>query len=604
MDEYATDIVGAEAERLAEKYYIPDIKRVLAIVQRTAADAYGRRFYNNASISMHDGFGFTPSLHEALTFLPPDKALPLFETTDLDALASKVFYFEYLVDGEAPFYTHEELADLIKQFIVYLKENGSSLLSIGYPAKSFEKSHWLYEKLSRLYPVKIPSRAHKKSRFHQRFDGILAEKDDHGNFIFDYSWTKESVYPITETLGQLFANSFKPFEQPQNCPYDEASLIQGLADKDVEHIYDYRSRIFNLKIDILELAHEYLCQKKNKDGFWDDCMDKISQRLTKDAIDQFIKIENAYSRLFVSNISSEFLITYLNPITAGQPDLETGGIDNIFGFIFFIETELSIGQMHKVRGELLELTGGQIPDFYYQLFLSPAFAGIDRAIERSVSDSVKTAEFEEIFNDRLKADSEKKLKMRLEVPSKNYNTVRKFLEFVETGQINCFFGTAPSVPVLMGKKITPIALPPGTKWKDIAIRFTDEHTVQVKCKGKAVSSDYIRMGFEDTRGRRPNKQWELLRSLSHRHGELAWEDSALSKSASIRKTEQDFGYEFDEDGPASQNRGFSIFKAPDKTKKTKQLLSLALKTVFQIDSDPFFPYEEVKAYKIRIKLIP
>ena len=61
----------------------------------------------------------------------------------------------------------------------------------------------------------------------------------------------------------------------------------------------------------------------------------------------------------------------------------------------------------------------------------------------------------------------------------------------------------------------------------------------------------------------------------------------------------------DDDTPESaQNKGFSVIKAPDKTKKTKQLLSQSLKAVFPIDGDPFYPYEEVKAYKIRLKLIP
>lgn len=37
--------------------------------------------------------------------------------------------------------------------------------------------------------------------------------------------------------------------------------------------------------------------------------------------------------------------------------------------------------------------------------------------------------------------------------------------------------------------------------------------------------------------------------------------------------------------------------------KTKQLLAQTLKAFFHIDEDPFWPYEEVKSYKIKIKLI-
>jgi hypothetical protein len=93
----------------------------------------------------------------------------------------------------------------------------------------------------------------------------------------------------------------------------------------------------------------------------------------------------------------------------------------------------------------------------------------------------------------------------------------------------------------------------------------------------------------------------MLQRLAENHGEISWEKFAASKSSTIRKTEQDFGYEVDED--ETQNKGFSIIKAPDKLKKTKQLLAQTLKAFFNIDEDPFWPYEEVKSYKIKIKLI-
>ena len=145
-----------------------------------------------------------------------------------------------------------------------------------------------------------------------------------------------------------------------------------------------------------------------------------------------------------------------------------------------------------------------------------------------------------------------------------------------------------------------LKLPANAKWEDITIKFVDGHNVDIKCKNKTSRSDYKEMGFEDSKSRRPNKQWELLQRLAENNGEISWEKFATGKSSCLRKTEQDFGYEFDEDKP--QNKGFSIIKAPDKLKKTKQLLARTLKAFFKIDEDPFFPYDEVKAYKIKIKL--
>jgi len=154
------------------------------------------------------------------------------------------------------------------------------------------------------------------------------------------------------------------------------------------------------------------------------------------------------------------------------------------------------------------------------------------------------------------------------------------------------------------KIITPISLPAGAKWEDITIEFADGHNLNIKCKGKTFRRDYKEMGFEDSKSRKPNKQWEFLRQLSQNQGEIAWGKTSSRKTVNTKRTEQDFGYEYDEDeSTESQNKGFSIIKAPDKTKKIKQLLSQALKTAFQIQSDPFFPYRKAKAYKIRLKLV-
>jgi len=112
------------------------------------------------------------------------------------------------------------------------------------------------------------------------------------------------------------------------------------------------------------------------------------------------------------------------------------------------------------------------------------------------------------------------------------------------------------------------------------------------------------MGFEDARKRKPNKQWELLRLLALRNGDLAWSDSPQSKGGNIRRTAQDFGYEMDDDATESaQNRGFGIIKVEDKNKKRKQILSKSLKAAFQIDGDPFYPYKKEKGYKTKFRLI-
>jgi hypothetical protein len=594
MDKLVEDLITIEAKTLSRIRNIADVKRVIKVMKRIAIDSDGLRYEitRNTVNPFARGLSFYPSLDKALAYLDPDKALSLFETADIDDLAYKVSYFDFLTDKETPFYTHEELAEVIELFIAYLKANKSWLLAIGYPMKSFEKSPWLYSNLSRLYPVKIPFTVQGRNPSHQKIaevDGI-AERDSEGNLIFNYTWIKEWFYDL-EPLGAL-----------NNCSYEEAVLINGLQDKDIQYIEENRAKIFNLKIEILELTYKYLYQDMNANDYWENCMNTIANKLTKDANQQFKKIESAYSQLFVIDNKTTFFFTCLSAITGGQPNLDTGGISNILAFIFFVEAELTIGQMHKTKSRLLQLSKGIIPGSYYDLVFSPSILAIDEAITQSLNDAKKTMEFNDFFDERLRTDSEKKLKMILEVPSEKYDTLKGIRDLIEYGHVSFNLENIPFTSLSSRKKITPIALPSGVQWEDITIEFSDRHNVKIKYKNKTFRRDYKDMGFEDSKARKPNKQWEFLYLLAENKGEISWEKSSFGKMANIRKIEQDFGYEFDKD--TSQNKGFSIIKVPDKTKKTKELLSKALKAVFSIEGDPFFPYKEVEAYKIRLKLIP
>jgi len=132
------------------------------------------------------------------------------------------------------------------------------------------------------------------------------------------------------------------------------------------------------------------------------------------------------------------------------------------------------------------------------------------------------------------------------------------------------FPRLPEPSRYRGQKESGIKLPPNTKWEDITLKFLDGHNALIKAKGLKARVDYKEMGFEDKKTRLPNRQWKLLYFLAESRGELTWKDS----------------------------------EANQLIKKKKQLLAQALKAYFQIDEDPFLPYKQEKAYKIKIRLIP
>lgn len=121
-----------------------------------------------------------------------------------------------------------------------------------------------------------------------------------------------------------------------------------------------------------------------------------------------------------------------------------------------------------------------------------------------------------------------------------------------------------------------IKLPDNAKWQDITIRFIDngDH-VEISVKGKTIrTSNFVEMGFEDAKQKRPNLQWKLLQLLAMQKGELGWKTN-LNISTKERTN----------------------------IKKRKQKLSDTLKICFQIKESPFYSYKKEKEYKIKINLI-
>ncbi len=125
------------------------------------------------------------------------------------------------------------------------------------------------------------------------------------------------------------------------------------------------------------------------------------------------------------------------------------------------------------------------------------------------------------------------------------------------------------------KRIALRRFPPDAKWQDITIRFTGEHDVLIKVKDKLYPESYETMGFEDTKKKLPNLQWDLLKLLAIKGGELSWEN----------------------------NKDLTL-KRINAIKKQKQLLAESLKAYFQIDEDPFYAYKQEGAYRIKMTLIP
>ena len=264
-------------------------------------------------------------------------------------------------------------------------------------------------------------------------------------------------------------------------------------------------------------------------------------------------------------LKKEILWTY-------KDDYETKDLEGTKeAAIEFAEKELAEacvdnGETHRVE------TINLISFFsYYQLVSSPKISEIDKVIFDSLTYDNEEIEFAETFGRRLEDDVKKKLKIPLLVSPEKYDVIEAFARFVGTDyNLGIDVIGRFATPLPQNKEIYPIKLPPNTKWEDITIEFLDGHNANIKAKDLNANVYYKEMGFEDKKKRLPNKQWELLELLSLHKGELTWNNP----------------------------------DAKVLIKKKKQLLAQTLKAYFQINEDPFLPYRQEKAYKIRINLIP
>jgi hypothetical protein len=111
---------------------------------------------------------------------------------------------------------------------------------------------------------------------------------------------------------------------------------------------------------------------------------------------------------------------------------------------------------------------------------------------------------------------------------------------------------------------TQIAIPPGAKWSEVAIRFLDAHNVQVTFREQSQRFHFTQMNMADGRSNlKPTKQWDLLYSFARDNGVINWG----SKNAS------------------------------SKLKKQKQELSGKLSSLFAIVGEPIVYLDEEKGWK-------
>jgi hypothetical protein len=123
-----------------------------------------------------------------------------------------------------------------------------------------------------------------------------------------------------------------------------------------------------------------------------------------------------------------------------------------------------------------------------------------------------------------------------------------------------------------GRLILPLSLPSQVSWDQIRMTFVGSQTIWIEFLSisEKIIVDYTDMGMWDGRNKQPNDQWQLLMELAAVGGRIDWNSSI----------------------------------ADPKLKKRKQLLSQSLKAYFNLPGEPFKVYRAVKAYELKLHLVP
>lgn len=460
MDKAIEDIIKKDARALAKKHNITDIEKVTSIMRKIARDCSTVRYHETQKDQLLEDFlAFIPLLDEALTLFPLDKVMNIFEDNMVYGLWIKNTALQICFSKQNPFYTHQELLDLIIKFIEYLYDNKTSLISTGYPTTVFESSFWLYYKLARLYPVRIPASIQNRRFIYQKdakTDDTTEKNAEIDAFV---------VRPVPEARKYHLT----PFDLQKQRSYEDTPLLYSLTDKEVEKIEEQRATLFHLKRRILEIAYRNIINKmtpkKNYAHFCNECINAISDKLSRQDFQFFTSIEKKYADLSsLYQFSADSPTMVANPITDFNREMDSGGIKNLLDFVYFVERQLKLDSIYTIKTKIKGLIKNQTPPSYFQLVSSREITEIDKFLGRSLADYYGEKEFHETFCKMLKSSIEKELKIPLLIIPERYDAIKAYAELLET---HCKIGIDVrgrfAVPLPYRKEIYPLELAAGTR---------------------------------------------------------------------------------------------------------------------------------------------
>jgi len=566
-------LIRTKACSIYEKHYSnqPDfvqtnkekiINNISLILKRTLITPRRKRYLElKFPLSAKDTFGadsnifFSPNFKDSLNYLSPSYVLNLFKekyTHNANKYYAKEHKMHQRTFGIIPYFTLKELSCLFKNFALYIEENSQSLIETGWPEYNFTDSVWLFCKLAPNYPINIPVYINNFHRF----------KNPHHDPYF--------------LVKKYFLNEINQFKK---CKGRTTSLSKRLSHKEIGYIEEMRHKLLNLKISVLHEINQHLfLESTDKDVWLQDCLRMLFNKFSEKDLQIIDAIDKKYDKIKLFNHS-------LN-----------GGLNRLIDIIIFVYEECKFEKMNLEKNTINRILKGskfacqkhiksyyQLVQFTEDKLEKKRFNSMRNQLDRELCKIDKAiTENKPFIANTIEHAKKESLNINCLIKQKYYPFFHSLMECFENGEnFEISIPFLKQYPAPSHKNFTPLKLPSNTKWEHITIQFIDYDKVKIQAPNHFKKiTDFRKMGFENLKNGKPNKQWELLYALSRYHGDLSWTIATYRKRVDSH--------------PLST----------PKIRKQIQILSQSLKQYFNINEPPFYDYVKFKAYKTKFFLLP
>lgn len=521
-------------------------------------------------------FKFCPSLEEALSYLPNEVGLNLFEKEDLSILSQKENFIKEITKyyvlihpgGYPPFFTLDELVNILEDFIFQQKQDSEFIIKTGYPRHLFCK-HTYLDRLSRCYYIRCPERIefynlsisnsypecwirYSKSKFWDLISEIPIQMSSAKNVLLKYIWKKGS--------------------------YEEAPLIEGLSSEKAELLEMSRFIVFEYKLKVLNTILQSL-RNKDVSDLWKKCFNIFLESGIQEIFKLFIEMD-----VFYHFSEEKELEVFINIRDVGFPYRRverpyiSGGARHIFDVIRYFEKEIKIGTFSKTKAILNKLPANISLISYYQAVNQPWQKTLESAFNTFLQLEKEENEFYKEFGERMEYDLSRIVDADIPIKIAHYPMVKKFSDFLESQEKqDIIFQVAMTHAIKTSDKqkiqpAKPLPTPPGINWHDVTIHFISDESVEIRAAKPLGVKNFIEMEFEDRRTHKPNLAWVALNAFAICQGEISWEDKSVDK------------------------------RTRDTLKSRVKEIRKKLKFSFNIEDEPFEPYRKAKAYKAKFSI--